>query len=104
MELVSHHELLGGHIHVGGQLDTNTARDAAELTIEVVLGYLDEMLVIPGDTNYDNTLNIQDVIVLIGYILDDVELNEDILLIADLNGDDDLNVQDVILLVDLILE
>ena len=95
--------MLGGHIHVGGQLSTRAATDAAELTIEVVLGYLDELLVIPGDINYDHILNIQDVIILIGYILDNVEPNEDMLLVGDLNGDDILNVQDVILLTNIIL-
>ena len=96
--------LLGGHIHVGGQLDTRTATDAAELTIEVVLGYLDQILIITGDINDDHTINIQDIIMLISYILEDNEPNQDWLNLADLNDDDQINVQDVILLVDLVLQ
>ena len=96
--------MLGGHVHVGGQLSTRTATEAAELTIEVVLGYLDQMLVITGDINDDHTINIQDIIMLINYILEDNEPNQDWLNIADLNDDEQINIQDVILLVDLILQ
>ncbi len=95
--------MLGGHIHVGGQLSTRTAKDAAELTIEVVLGYLDQMLVITGDINNDHIINVQDVIMLINYILENNEPNQDWLNIADLNNDEQINVQDVILLVELAL-
>ena len=95
--------VLGGHIHVGGQLDIATARDATELTIEVVLGYLDQILIIKGDINDDHIINIQDVIMLIAYILENVEPNQDWLNLADMNDDDEINVQDVILLVDLVL-
>ena len=96
--------MLGGHIHVGGQLSTNIARDATELTIEIVLDYLDDMLVIPGDINDDHIINIQDIIMLIAYILENNEPNQDWLYIADMNNDGQINVQDVILIVSLILE
>ena len=75
-----------------------------ELTIEVVLGYLDQLLIITGDINDDNTINIQDIIMLISYILEDNEPNQDWLNLADLNNDGQINIQDVILLVDLVLE
>ncbi len=95
--------LLGGHIHVGGQLSVRMATEAAELTIETVLEYLDNILVIPGDINDDELLNIQDVIQLIIYILDDIEPNEDWLILADLNDDGNINIQDLILIVEIIL-
>ena len=95
--------LLGGHIHVGGQLSVRMATDAAELTIETVLEYLDNILIIPGDINDDELLNIQDIIQLITYILDDIEPNEDWLTLADLNNDGNINIQDLILIVEIIL-
>jgi len=95
--------VLGGHIHVGGQLSVRTATDAAELTIETVITYLDNILIIPGDINDDEIINIQDVIQLINYILDDVEPNQDWLNLADINEDGMINVQDIILIVEIIL-
>ena len=95
--------VLGGHIHVGAQLDTETARDAAELTIEVVLGYLDQILIISGDINDDHIINIQDIIMLIVYILENNEPNQDWLNLSDMNDDGLINIQDVILLVELVL-
>ena len=95
--------LLGGHIHVGGQLSVRIATEAAELTIETVLEYLDNILIIPGDINDDELLNIQDIIQLIIYILDDIEPNEDWLNLADLNVDGNINIQDLILIVEIIL-
>lgn len=95
--------LLGGHIHVGGQLSVRMATEAVELTIETVLEYLDNILVIPGDINDDELLNIQDIIQLIIYILDDIEPNEDWLNLADLNDDENINIQDLILIVEIIL-
>ena len=95
--------VLGGHIHVGGQLSVRTATDAAELTIETVITYLDNILIIPGDINDDEIINIQDIIQLINYILDDVEPNQDWLNLADMNDDGSINIQDIILIVEMIL-
>ena len=95
--------LLSGHIHVGGQLSIRTATDAAELTIETVIEYLDNILVIPGDINDDEMINIQDVIQLITYILGEFEPNQDWLNLADINDDGNINVQDLILIVEIIL-
>ena len=59
---------------------------------------------IQGDINGDEALNIQDVIILINFILgtdspDNIEYNA-----ADMNNDSDLNIQDIILLVNDILD
>ena len=96
--------MLGGHIHVGGQLSTRVAKDAAELTIETVITYLGSILFIPGDINDDQVLNIIDVILLIDFILENANPNDEWLLIADMNDDGIVNVLDVILIVDNILE
>ena len=95
--------LLGGHIHVGGQLSVRVATDAAELTIETVIEYLDNILVIPGDINDDEVINIQDIIQLINYILEDIDPNQDWLNLADMNQDGNINVQDIILIIEIIL-
>ena len=95
--------MLGGHIHVGGQLSTRVAKDAAELTIETVITYLDSILFIPGDINDDEILNIIDVILLIDFILENTNPNDEWLVIADMNDDSIVNVLDVILIVDNIL-
>ncbi|MBC8256283.1 MAG: PepSY domain-containing protein [Candidatus Marinimicrobia bacterium] len=59
---------------------------------------------LPGDINGDESVNIQDIIFLINFILgtddpDAAEFNA-----ADINGDNVLNIQDIILIVNLILD
>ena len=51
-----------------------------------------------GDVNQDSIINIQDIIVLINYILN-LDFNEQ----ADLNNDQEMNILDVIYLVSIIL-
>ena len=57
----------------------------------------------PGDTNLDQLINVQDVVVIINYILGQTELNQQQLNLADLNNDNLINVQDIILIVNIIL-
>tara|TARA_B100000029_G_C17589434_1_gene962065 strand:- start:1905 stop:3179 length:1275 start_codon:yes stop_codon:yes gene_type:complete len=57
-----------------------------------------------GDVNLDELLNIQDVVLIINYILGSIEFDSNQLSLADLNSDSMINVQDVILLINLILE
>ena len=52
-----------------------------------------------GDVNYDGSLNVLDVVVIVNMILG----NDTIDLIADINGDGGLNIQDIILLMNIIL-
>ena len=52
-----------------------------------------------GDLNNDGLFNIQDIIMMVGYIL-----NDEYTLYADLNNDMIINIQDVIILINLILE
>ena len=95
--------LSGGHIHVGGQLSTRVAKDAAELTIETVIVYLNSIMINIGDINNDSLINIQDVIILVNLILSGEIPSDDIFVLADVNEDDILNIQDVILLMNTIL-
>ena len=57
-----------------------------------------------GDINQDADINIMDVIVLIGFVLENAVPTELEFLLSDLNGDEALDVLDVISLVSLILE
>ena len=57
-----------------------------------------------GDINSDSLINIQDAVLLIGFILSGEIPPEDIFILADINEDDTLNVQDVILLINIILD
>ena len=95
--------LSGGHIHVGGQLTTRVAKDAAELTIETVITYLNSIIINIGDINNDSVINIQDAILLIGFILSGEDPPEDIFILCDINEDNALNIQDVVLLINIIL-
>ena len=58
---------------------------------------------IQGDINDDQVLNISDVILLIDFILENTNPNDEWLVIADMNDDGIVNVLDVILIVELIL-
>ena len=53
-----------------------------------------------GDINYDNQINVQDVVLLINIIIGNMSPNNE----ADINQDNQINILDAILLVNLILE
>ena len=64
--------------------------------LDELLGYNDQ---IPGDVNYDGTLNILDIVIVVNMILGNT--NTDIL--ADVNEDGVINVLDIVILISLIL-
>ena len=51
-----------------------------------------------GDVNYDGSINVLDVVVLVDGILDGIEIDG-----GDINGDDTINIIDVVMLVNMIL-
>ena len=53
----------------------------------------------PGDVNGDGSINVQDIVLVIGLILDGGDSDA-----ADVNGDGLLNVQDIVLIVNMILD
>jgi len=62
-----------------------------------------------GDVNGDGGLNIQDIIVILNYILSDTDIGgvpteDEFIRIADSNGDGIINIQDIIILIQRILE
>ena len=58
----------------------------------------------PGDTNLDDTINIQDVILIVNHILDIDSLEDEGLDNADVNNDGGVNVIDVVTVTVLILD
>ena len=69
---------------------------------EYILNIIEQMLFeshwIIGDVNIDQTINIQDIVLLVNYILTSTYNSS-----ADLNNDEITNIQDVIIVVNLIL-
>lgn len=92
-----------GHIHVGGQIDWNTARQAAEVTIREVLSYLDSFIYTPGDVNQDEIINIQDLVIIVNFILGILEPEPIQVYAADINSDTIINVLDIIVILNMIL-
>jgi len=56
-----------------------------------------------GDINQDGLINIQDIVVMIGAVLNNIELEENQLTLADLNQDGALDILDIVATVNLIL-
>jgi len=57
-----------------------------------------------GDVNQDNNVNIQDVIIIISFVLEDSNPNNYQFLSSDINQDNIINVLDIVLIVDIIFE
>ena len=56
-----------------------------------------------GDINSDTIINVQDVVLLINFILGTIEPNDDQNTAGDINIDGIINVQDVVILINIIL-
>ena len=56
-----------------------------------------------GDLNFDTIINVQDIIILISFILSIDSYNYQDLIASDINSDGILNISDIIILVDMIL-
>ena len=57
----------------------------------------------PGDANEDGMVNVLDVIILIGFILENELPGDNQFITLDLNNDNVLNILDIVLLVEIIL-
>ena len=93
----------GGHIHVGAQVDWDTAKEAAEVSIRTLINYVDQFMVLSGDCNGDGDVNILDVVALAGAILGNIELTSSQVEAADMDDNGLLNILDIIAIVNLIL-
>ena len=58
---------------------------------------------IPGDINQDNTINVLDIVLLMGFILDFEEPTTEQFEAGDMNGDGILNIQDIIQIINIII-
>ena len=94
---------LAGHVHVGGLIDWDTARQAAEITIVKVIEALDEYTYLPGDANDDNNVDVLDLVAAVSHILGNEILEGGSFYAADMNSDGIINIQDIILIINLIL-
>ncbi len=57
-----------------------------------------------GDVNQDNIINIQDIIIIVGFILNtNIPTNEE-LIVSDINEDQLINILDILLIVDIIFD
>jgi hypothetical protein len=88
---------------VGGQVNWDIAKEAAEVSIRTLINYVDQFMVIPGDCNTDGEVNILDVVALAGAILGNIELTYPQAEAADMDGNGLLNILDIIAVVNLIL-
>ena len=95
--------IAAGHVHVGGQIDVQTAKIAANETIRTLINYLNESTYLPGDSNLDNIVDILDLVQIINNILGNTELSNIQFLASDVNEDSIINIQDIILVVNMIL-
>ena len=60
--------------------------------------------IILGDINFDNSLNVQDIIVLVGIIIDTINPNDFQIYAADVNNDYEIDILDAVQLVSIILD
>ena len=56
-----------------------------------------------GDINFDSSIDVLDVVLVVNIILGLSEVNDETLWAGDINNDDMINIQDVILLISIIL-
>ena len=56
-----------------------------------------------GDVNFDNILNVVDIVLIINHILENTLLESDAQLNADINSDQEINIVDIVQIVNLIL-
>ena len=56
-----------------------------------------------GDVNQDSTINVLDIVFLMNYILNLIDLNEEQIALGDLNNDNGINILDIVLLIEEII-
>ena len=91
--------LFGGTISSGTMIDGNTA--------EVGGGFIyipEAEGCVPGDTNYDDLINIIDIVNIVSFILGNSNPTEDEACAADYNGDGLIDVFDIIIMIGYILD
>ena len=92
-----------GHIHVGGNIDWDTARIATEETLRILINHLDQFTYIPGDVNQDDLIDILDLVLIMNNILGTSSLSQIQEYASDINEDTIINIQDIIIIINIIL-
>ena len=92
-----------GHIHVGGNINWDTAKIATEETLRTLIDYIDQFIYIPGDLNQDEIIDILDLVLIMNSILGISDLSTIQYYAADINQDSIINIQDIIIIINIIL-
>ena len=95
--------LAAGHIHVGGYIDTQTAKIATNESIRTLIDYIDQFTYITGDANLDEIVDVLDLVLIMNYILGNSQLSDIQYYASNINEDQTINIQDIILLINIIL-
>ena len=67
------------------------------------MSYLDSFIYTPGDVNQDEIINIQDLVIIVNFILGILEPEPIQVYAADINSDTIINVLDIIVILNMIL-
>ena len=59
--------------------------------------------IIIGDVNFDNLINVQDIILVVEIVLDNIQPNDFQVYAANVNGDTEIDILDIVYLVNIIL-
>ena len=92
-----------GHIHVGGNIDWDTAKIATDETLRILIDHLDQFTYIPGDVNQDDLIDILDLVLIMNNILGTSSLSQIQEYASDINQDSIINIQDIIIIINIIL-
>ena len=96
--------VVAGHVHVGGLIDWDTVRQAAEITLREVIKVVDEYQRLPGDIDQDGVISVYDMLAIIDHIIGVTELEQNQFNRADINFDTYIDVFDLLLLSNIILD
>ena len=96
--------IVAGHVHVGGLIDWDTVRQAAEITLREVIKVVDQYQSLLGDINNDGVISVSDMLQIIGYLIGNLSLDENELSSADVNFDESVDVFDLMLISNIILD
>ena len=62
-----------------------------------------KILLILGDVNFDSSLDVIDIVLLVSYIVGSSEFNQNQIIASDFNEDDSIDILDTITLINIIL-
>ena len=74
-----------------------------DLILTPYVPIMPEETLMMGDVNFDDTLNVLDVLQVVNYTLGNLEFSDDQIAVADMNNDTGINVLDIVQIVNIIL-